>query len=299
MNAFSEKLMTGTFRLLSRLPLRALYVISDIAAPIVHHVVRYRRDVVRRNLSRSFPEKSEKQRRLIERKFYGFLCDYAMETIKLITISPEEMRRRMQFEGVQEMEKSLETHPFVFVYLGHYGNWEWISSLPLWVSDSEKVHCAQLYRPLRNKAFDRLFMQMRTRWGAENISKYDTLRRIVSLKKEDKRTIVGFIADQSPSSESVHDWVEFFHQDTPVVTGTERIGKKMNAAIYFADVIAPRRGNYVCRFRRITEDPKKFEDYRLTDFYMQELEKMIRRHPHLWLWSHNRWKRTRQTEQSV
>lgn len=296
MKDFKDKLTEAFFKQLSRLPFAVLYAISDVAFLVVYHVMRYRRHVVAENLRRSFPEKTDEERRKIGRRFYRFLCDYAMETIKLLTIPAGEMKRRMAFEGIDDMERSLASHPFVFIYLGHYCNWEWVSSVPLWVK-GEGVHCAQLYRPLKNKTFDRLFMHLRTRFKAENIAKYDTLRRILTLKKEGVRTIVGFISDQTPRRQSTHEWVNFLNQETPVFIGTERIGKKVDAAIYFADIRRVKRGYYACRFRLLTEDVRSFEDYKLTELYMEQLEEMIRRQPHLWLWSHKRWKQKRRPEE--
>ena len=118
---------------LSRLPLGVLYILSDISFFVVYYLVGYRRKVVRTNLSNAFPEKSQKERRQIERQFFRFLCDYAFETIRLLSMSAQEMRRRMVIEGVEDMEKTLEHKPFVFIYLGHYCNWEWISTMPQWL----------------------------------------------------------------------------------------------------------------------------------------------------------------------
>ncbi len=285
----------GLLKLLSRLPFRVLYMLSDISFPILYYVVRYRRDVVRQNLDRAFPELDQKRRRYIERRFYRWFCDYAVETLKLITASPDEMRQRMQMEGTEEVEKELETHPFVIVYLGHFCNWEWISTLPLWMKQPE-TRCAQLYRPLKEKAFDGLFYEMRTRFGAENISKYEALRHILELKRREVPTVIGFISDQAPGWNSIHDWVDFLHQDTPVFTGPERIAKKVDAAVYFADVQRVRRGYYKLVMKKMTSDVKAYKDYQLTELYMKELEAMIRRQPYFWLWSHRRWKHQRNAD---
>ncbi|MDY6113870.1 MAG: lysophospholipid acyltransferase family protein, partial [Alloprevotella sp.] len=203
----------------------------------------------------------------------------------------------MVIEGVDEMERSLETKPFVFIFLGHYCNWEWVSSIPLWYQ-KEDSHGAQLYRPLKNKAFDGLFLEMRSRFGSENISKYEALRHILQLRRDGKKTCIGFISDQTPGWNSIHDWVDFLHQDTPVFTGTERIAKKVDAAIFFADIRRVRRGYYHLVLRRMTDEPKDFPDYALTEQYMRELEQIIRRQPHLWLWSHRRWKHRRAADGS-
>lgn len=286
------KILIGLLRLLSWLPLPVLYLFSDVCYPVIYYLVRYRRAVVRANIAHSFPEMTEAERRRVERRFYRFLCDYGVETLKLLTMSEEEMKRRMVVEGVDDMERSLERCPFVFIYLGHYCNWEWISSIPLWVTRAT-THCGQLYRPLESKAFDELFYKMRTRFGSANISKYDALRQILEMRRRGERTIIGFISDQSPKPNSIHDWVDFLHQDTPVFTGTERIAKKVDAAIYFADVRRVKRGYYRLHLRLVTEDVRAYEDYRITEIYMEELERIIRRQPHLWLWSHRRWKHRR------
>ena len=277
----------------SLLPTSVHYLLSSIMYPILYYVVRYRRHVVRTNIVRSFPEKSEKEQHAIERGFYRFFCDYVVETCRLLTIPAAEMRRRMTFEGVEAVQEELHNHDFVFIYLGHYCNWEWISSLPLWVD--KEFHCAQLYRPLDNAAFESVFMKLRTRFGAENIAKNDALRRILALKTQGKKAIIGFISDQSPRPVNIHDWVDFLHQDTPVFTGTERIAKKVGAAVFFADVQRLCRGHYHCHFQPMTSDVRSLPDYQITEQYMQLLEKVIRRQPSFWLWSHKRWKHQRTT----
>ncbi|MGM9633791.1 MAG: lysophospholipid acyltransferase family protein [Alloprevotella sp.] len=291
------KMLLPLLRLISRLPLGVLYVLADLCFPLLYYVARYRRKVVTENLNNAFPELSPRERHKIRRRFYRWFCDYVVETLKLLSISRQEMMRRMVIEGVDEMERSLETKPFVFIFLGHYCNWEWVSSIPLWYQ-KEDSHGAQLYRPLKNKAFDGLFLEMRSRFGSENISKYEALRHILQLRRDGKKTCIGFISDQTPGWNSIHDWVDFLHQDTPVFTGTERIAKKVDAAIFFADIRRVRRGYYHLVLRRMTDEPKDFPDYALTEQYMRELEQIIRRQPHLWLWSHRRWKHRRAADGS-
>lgn len=291
------KMLLPLLRLISRLPLGVLYVLADLCFPLLYYVARYRRKVVTENLNNAFPELSPRERRQIRRRFYRWFCDYVVETLKLLSMSRQEMMRRMVIEGVDEMERSLETKPFVFIFLGHYCNWEWVSSIPLWYQ-KEDSHGAQLYRPLKNKAFDGLFLEMRSRFGSENISKYEALRHILQLRRDGKKTCIGFISDQTPGWNSIHDWVDFLHQDTPVFTGTERIAKKVDAAIFFADIRRVRRGYYHLVLRRMTDEPKAFPDYALTEQYMRELEQIIRRQPHLWLWSHRRWKHRRAADGS-
>ena len=298
MSKLTDFFIEQGFKALSRLPFGVLYALSDVCFPLVYYVGRYRRGVVRTNLANSFPEKSVAELNSIERDFYRRFCDYAVETVKLISIGEADIRRRMEFVGLDEVEAQLDSHPFVFLYLGHVFNWEWVSTIPMWTK-REATHGAQLYRPLNNAAFDRLFKHLRTRFGAENISKYDAFRRIMRLKAEGVPTIIGFISDQAPRVQNIHDWTTFLNQDTPVFTGTERIGKKVDAAIYYVDMERVKRGYYRATFRLMSDDVRSVPDYELTNRYMQLLEQTIRRQPAGWLWSHRRWKHKRQLETQI
>jgi KDO2-lipid IV(A) lauroyltransferase len=281
---------TGWF-LLSLFPLRALYCLSDILYLPLYHCIRYRRKIVRKNLLNSFPDKDLKEIIRIEKGFYSFFCDYVVETVKLFSMSEKEMRKRMRFEGLDVVEKQMGNDKSCILYLGHYGNWEWISSLSLHIP--EKVHGGQIYRPLRNKLFDAIFLKIRGRFGTENISQEQTLRKIVQLRNEKKQFMIGFISDQVPIWSSIRYWIDFLHQDTPVFTGPERIAAQTGAVVFYVDVKRIKRGYYRGEFISLSPDPKELSEHVLTDNYFKCLEETILRQPQYWLWSHNRWKRQR------
>lgn len=276
---------------MSLLPMRVHYLISDIMYPLVYYIVRYRRAIVRRNLTRSFPEKSLSDIKRIERKFYRFFCDYFVENIKALTISKQNMMRRMTFENMDLVADMFKTNQFIFLYLGHFCNWEYIASLKWWMPQGTTT--AQLYAKLHNDMMDKLFFKIRSRYGGENINKKESLRRIIAMQKSGQKTLIGFISDQGPKRQNIHLWVDFLHQDTPVFTGTERIAKKVNAAVVYGEVSRVKRGYYTCRFIPMTTDPNSFKEHDLTRLYMQMLEKDIIKDPSRWLWTHNRWKRQR------
>ena len=278
--------------LLSLLPLRLLYVLSDCLFVLIYYVIGYRKKVVRENLSSSFPEKSAEELRKVERGFYHFFCDYLVESLKMMTISSEQQKKRMQFEGVELIEQCVKEGQSVAMYLGHYCNWEWVSSFPLWLT--EKVQCGQIYHPIENKDFDRLFLRSRQRQGALCIPMQDTLRKILEFRRAGHPIVVGYIADQKPHWVNIHHWVDFLHHDTPVLTGTERIVRKVNHAVVYLDMQRVRRGYYKGVLHLITREPGKLAEFELTDIYYRYLEASIRRAPEFWLWSHKRWARTRQ-----
>ena len=280
----------GAVYLLSLLPMWVHYRLSDLMFVIIYHIARYRKKVVEKNLRNAFPEKSWLERKRIERKFYRFFCDYMVENVKLLTMKKENVMRRMVFEGMDDMARSFETHDFVFIYLGHYCNWEYVASLQWWSPPG--VKCAQLYSALESEAFDRLFLTIRGRYGGDNINKKDSLRAIMRYRQSGQKAIIGFISDQGPKWQNIHLWMNFLNQDTPVFTGGERIMRKMNNAVFYVDMQRPRRGKYICTFQLITRDPNALEEFGITKRFFELLEQTIRRQPEFYLWTHNRWKRT-------
>lgn len=279
-------------RMLSLLPMKIHYFFSDVLYFPLFYLIRYRRKIVRKNLAASFPEKDLSQIKHIERCFYHNLCDYFVETLKMATISRDHISRRMRFEGIDSIEHfSAQGKPCV-VYLAHTFNWEWITSLPLHFKDKELVF-GQIYHPLESKLFDRLFLSLRGRFGAVSIPMANTLRRIVEYKNENKTFIIGFLADQVPNWEAINHWIDFLHHDTPVLTGTEKIATRTGAAVFYGVMRREKRGSYVCDFQLIAEDASLLPDYELTDRYFEILSRNIAASPSLWLWTHNRWKRTR------
>lgn len=291
MNYFLYYILLCVWCMFSLLPLRIHYIISDFLFWLLYKVIGYRRRVVWKNLSASFPEKSQAELKDIECGFYHFLCDYFVETVKMMTISKKEIKKRMVFKGIEDLDEVIESGQSIASYLGHYCNWEWVTSMPLWVTP--KVQCGQIYHPLENKYFDKLLLRSRQRLDALCISMQDTLREVVRYKREGQPIMIGYISDQAPNWVNIHHWVDFLNQDTPVFTGTERIVKKMNHAVFYVDMRRIKRGYYEAEFKLMTRDPKELEDFKLTDMYFDMLEKSIRRAPEFWLWSHNRWKRTR------
>ncbi|MDH6358637.1 lysophospholipid acyltransferase family protein [Parabacteroides sp. PF5-9] len=270
------------------LPMRVLYVFSDILYLFVYKIVGYRLRVVRRNMKASFPEKTKKELRQLERDFYHHFSDYIVETIKLANISKEDLLERAilrNAELTEELKK--EGHTCFLFMMGHYGNWEWFTASSEWFN---KLRLYQIYRPLTNKAFDKLFIFLRTRFGSYGIKKNDTFRDIVHLVREKIGSIVVFIADQTPSKANLHYWTTFLNQETPMLTGPERIAKKMNLPVFFLDVQKVKRGHYTVDLELITANAKDTPEFWITEQYARRMERSILRDPAYWLWTHKRWK---------
>lgn len=282
----------GLLYAFSLLPLRLLYLFSDGIYFLIFHVVHYRRRVVWKNLTESFPEKKEQELRRIEKGFYHWFCDYLVESIKLFSISEEEIKRRMVFKETELVDECVSSGQSCAIYLGHYCNWEWVTSLPFWISP--KAQCGQIYHPLENACMDKMFLAIRQRFGAVSIPMAESIRRIIAYRQKGIPTVVGYISDQKPFWFNIHHWCDFLHHDTPVLSGTERIARKLDQAVFYLEVSRTRRGYYEAEFKLITREPKQYAENEITDKYFQMLEHSICEHPECWLWTHDRWKRTRE-----
>lgn len=294
MKEFLYNIIYGIFYLVSKLPYRALYVISDIANLVLYHIVRYRRDIVRRNITSAFPEKSLEECISIERGFYKWFCDYFVETVKLMSVSRQELLSRIEFRGIDKIEECFDRGQTCAGILGHYGNWELLSATGLVIKKHPEAVIGLIYHPLRSQLFDRLFINMRQSMGGVCVPKKDILRYLVSFRSQNLMNLFGYIADQAPRYRNIHLWLPFLNHDTPVFTGAERIMRKMNNAVFYIDVERPERGKYIYTFKLMTDKPDEMPEFEITKKFFVMLEQTIRREPRFYLWSHNRWKRTRE-----
>lgn len=294
MKEFLYNIIYGIFYLVSKLPYRALYVISDIANLVLYHIVRYRRDIVRRNITSAFPEKSLEECISIERGFYKWFCDYFVETVKLMSVSRQELLSRIEFRGIDKIEECFDRGQTCAGILGHYGNWELLSATGLVIKKHPEAVIGLIYHPLRSQLFDRLFINMRQSMGGVCVPKKDILRYLVSFRSQNLLNLFGYIADQAPRYRNIHLWLPFLNHDTPVFTGAERIMRKMNNAVFYIDVERPERGKYIYTFKLMTDKPGEMPEFEITKKFFVMLEQTIRREPRFYLWSHNRWKRTRE-----
>lgn len=276
------------------LPFKILYLYADILSFILYRIIRYRRRLVRKNISLSFPDKTEAEVIRIEKEFYRHFCDYTVETLKILHISDKEIKKRMKFTNMEALQPYFEREDSFVMTLGHYGNWEWISSIRFLVP--EDIYGGQIYRKLKNEAFNKLLYNMRSRFGVANIEKNDTLRTIVNTRKSGKRLMIGFIADQKPSRNNMHYWTTFLNQETSVLTGPERIACQTNSVVFYVDIEKIKRGYYEAKIIIISDNPKSTAEYEITEKYIRLMEETIKREPSNWLWTHNRWKYKRESK---
>ena len=283
-----SRLLIGCLYFFSILPLWILYRISDGLYLFLFYILQYRRKIVLTNLKNAFPKKDHKELTEISHRFYRHLCDQMIETIKALTISKRQIARRCTVLDPEILNKYARERRSVVAVLGHYGNWEWAAL-------TAAVHFEQqmvvVYKPLINKAFDRMFRNMRTRFGVEVVPTANIARYYV--RNKDEVFVNCLVADQSPSRIANAYWTTFLHQDTAFIQGPEKFARKYNHPVVYVSLQKVKRGRYQLHLSDLTDSPRELAPHKITSLHIQALEADIHRAPAYWLWSHRRWKRKR------
>jgi KDO2-lipid IV(A) lauroyltransferase len=273
----------------SILPWPVLLIFSDIFFLILYYGIRYRLKIVRLNLSRSFPEKSAKELKSIEIRFYRYFVDMTLEIFKLFTMSSAEKldRCKMDTETHELFKDFYAKGKSAILVMGHYGNWEYCpSGLPLQTDFQSYV----IYHPLTNPYFDRLMSRMRTSTSCKLYTMTGTLKGMLANRNE--LNITAFLSDQSPNPAAA-TWMQFLNQDTAVYNGVEKIAQKLRMAVIYGSMERVARGKYVYHTQLICEDASSTKPGEITESHLRMLEADILNTPEYWLWTHRRWKHQR------
>ena len=285
-------LFQATSWILSRVPNFVLYGFADIIFMFLYYLIGYRKKVVFKNLKNSFPEKSVKELKSIQTKFYRHLSDVFIENIALIKMKPERISKMVEFKNHDILNDLYNQGKSIVGVTAHYGNWEIFITLPLF--SPHTTLC--VYKPLNNKFFDREFYKMRAKFGEVPVTMNDAYRAVLKFNRNNTLTILGLISDQRPPLKSSNYWTTFLNQETPVFLGPEKIAKKLNAAVVYTHVDKIKRGKYLLIPTLLYDEVKDCKEYEITEAHLRLLENYIREKPEYWLWSHKRWKHKRPPE---
>lgn len=271
----------------SLLPFPILYLLSDFLYLITYYVIGYRKNVVRQNLEKSFPDKTPAELLKIEKLFYHYIVDFFLEMLKCITISKETLMERMSIENRDVLEDLYKKNKNIIVTMGHYGNHELVNlSLPFVIPHKPKA----VYRPLTNEYFNALFYKFRTKFGGIMISMAEAFREI--SKPEDRPFAFFLVNDQSPPPERSY-WTKFLNQETAFFTGVERFSRQFDMPVVYLCANRIARGKYQVKIELLTETPNEIPQGEILEMHARKLERDIEADPSIWFWSHKRWKFTR------
>ena len=276
----------------SMLPFWLLYILSDFVFFIVYYIIAYRKKTVRANIALALPHLSKKEKKNIEKKSYQHLCDMFLEMIKTITISEEEINKRYKYSNL-DVYKNLETkNKSIAIMIAHYASYEWVISLNKQITFKGYA----IYKKLNNPYFDKLVIDIRSKFKANLITTKETIPTIEANFKANIRGIYGFASDQSPRLSVTHYWRNFMKIETNVHTGAEMLAKKYDLNVIFLQTRKIKRGYYEGTFVVLSDDAMNVPDYQITDKFLDLVENQIYEAPEFYLWTHNRWKHKKEDQ---
>jgi len=273
---------------LSLLPTRVLYAISDFLFVIIYYGGIYRKKLVIKQISDSFPEKSKEEVKLIAKKFFAHFCDLIIESVMIFSISEKEALIRCTITSNAVFNDLFEKNKNIIIAGGHFNNWEMLAV----AVDAQIPHqTVALYTPLYNKSLDKIMRESRSKYGLELHPKKHSFK--IFDTQRDKPFAAIFGADQCPTKSKSVYWAQFLNQETAVAFGTEKYAAEHDCAVLFGRILKVSRGVYKMDFELISEHPKTEPYGYITDKHVALLEADIRREPQYWLWTHRRWKMKR------
>ncbi|TYP96725.1 KDO2-lipid IV(A) lauroyltransferase [Tenacibaculum adriaticum] len=279
--------------LISRLPIRILYVISDFFFFLIYYVFGYRKKIVVDNLKMAFPEKSEKEIRNISKKFFKHFTDLIFESIKSFSISEKEIKKRYVYKNIDVINDLNKKGRSIALLGSHHNNWELSFGLPL----STDIPCYGAYTKIQNPYFEKVIKSSRMKFGYDGVYTSIFTKSIEKRVKEKIQSLYILLSDQSPQLYKTKHWATFLNNFVPVHTGAEILAKKHNFAVVNMSVTKLKRGYYQAEFELITEDAPSFKNYDLTELYLKITEKHILKQPEFYLWSHKRFKHKNKYQQ--
>lgn len=271
--------------LVSILPYRLFYFLSDCFFFLVYHLVGYRKKVVYDNLKLVFPKKTEDEILRIRKDFFKHMCDMFMEMVKTMSLSKSDVKERYQVTNIEVLQE-LEKTKSILIVCAHYANWEWNVSINNYVQSKGYA----VYQKIGNVYFDRWIKKVRARWNTSLITQNETVKTVVRDKQKGIIGTFGMVSDQSPQVHRTQYWTEFMGVKVPVFNGAEIMARKMDLAVVFLKVSKVKRGYYQAEFIPITSAGSQTDKNEITDQFLRLTEQQIRERPEHYLWTHKRWK---------
>lgn len=288
MQRVALELLWGFSRAIHLMPRWFRYGLFQPFIYSLFRLIRYRRKVVLRNLRLAFPEWSDRDIRRTMHKFYGFLAEIVVDTISLAGAKPSDKARYILWANGEEHRERMAGRDWIAVP-AHFGCWEYFLMWS-WFANSQ---CVGVYHPLRSKVFECYYRRLRNfSPHVRQVAMKDTMRHFLRERGEAGGMAIGLISDQSPELRADTVWYDFFNVKTAFVEGAEKIALKFHLPVFFSYTERIRAGEYSIRFDQIYDGVEEVAPTEITRRYVVRLEAMIKEHPELWLWSHNRWKHT-------
>lgn len=283
-------LLYPIFWLISLLPFRLLYILSDFIYILMYRIIKYRKKTVRKNIALALPHLSFEERRIIEKKFFKHMVDMFLEMAKTLSITEKEMDKRFKFTNLEVYQQAENNGKSIILMCSHYASYEWLLALNF----KSKHQGVAIYKQISNPYFDRLVKKIRSKFKTDLVTTKETIATMEYNQQIGKKCTYGFAMDQSPKLHSNNYWTKFMNIEVPVHNNAEVLAKRLNMNVLALSITKIKRGYYEAKFTILSENPSEIPNFQLTDTYIQLLENQIYTAPEFYLWTHKRWKHKRE-----
>ncbi|MCT4698163.1 lysophospholipid acyltransferase family protein [Tenacibaculum haliotis] len=272
--------------MLSRLPMGILYILSDFFFFILYHIIGYRKKTIISNLKTAFPNKKRKEINKLSRKFSRHFVDLIFESIKSFTISEKEISKRYKYKNPELINELTKQGKSIALVGAHQANWEWAFAMPKYLN----INCYGAYTKIQNPFFEKKIKASRTKFGFEGVPTIAFNKTISSREAKKIQTLYILLSDQSPKVRKTRYWSHFLNEKVPVHTGAEILAKKYDLIVVNMNTTKIKRGYFETEFELITDNPKSYDNFEITDKFIEITERNINKQPECYLWTHKRFK---------
>lgn len=293
-NSLGSDMLQVAINLFSRLPFALLYLLGDLFAWLAYHVTKYRRAIVFANLENSFPQASKTEIRQMARDFYRHFFQTLVEMLKAKHFEAEDWHKRVRATNPEILAPYLNRGQSIILMKGHVANWEWAAG---GVNTAITHPLSVLYKRIKDPVFAKLMHDIRSRGGVNLVEKDSALRYLVKTKNDQQ--IIGIISDQIPSKGAEKYWINFLNQETAFYRGAEKFAKLLKTPVFYLDMRKSKRGFYQISFEELYDGTSDLSEGKVIHRYAKKLEETITARPSDYLWSHRRWKYTKEEAMKV
>ena len=270
---------------ISKIPFWIFDIISYFLFFLTRYVFQYRYKVIKENISKSFPDWSQKKVKKVANKYYFHLIDLIIETIKGLTIKKTKFEKHFNYTNPELLQEYYLKNKNAIIVSGHFGNWEWING----IEEISHYHSLAVYLPLKNKFWNSIMQNIRERFGAETVPMDKTFRAIVKQNQKNQKFILGLVSDQCPPRNKAI-WSRFLNRDTAYFEGPDKISRKLDAPVFYVSIEKTKKHHYQATFQLLSDNVNNLKKHEIIHKFSQSLEKDVKKYPEMYMWSHKRWK---------
>ena len=237
-------------------------------------------------LGAAFPVRSREECRAIARATFVHFGRLLVALLRFSAFPRDQMRRHVEYDGEERVLTALAAGRGAIIFSGHFGFWELHGLAHALVLPPLSV----LARPLDNPSLNDLLEDMRSATGNRVIYRQGAMRRV--LRALGANECVAVLIDQHMHGADAVT-VDFFDRPAATTSALAALALRTGAPLIPAFALPLSGGRYRMVYEHPVElpgadspDPIRDVTQRCTDV----LEMYVRRHPHLWLWMHRRWR---------